>query len=164
MTTQSMTDLVLQHAPRSAMVERLASLCDRPDAPVYYFGCIERAGHYLWTRGTHGPRTDHDRERTLTLLFGGLDGVLCWSNAPARYSYERDETEGLALVTHRAGWTALAFWDRSVDKRGGCNSAFIAEGTLTFAQLVRRAKSRWPEVWARFSFEVVEVDASGRRL
>ena len=48
MTT--MKDLILTHAPRGAMARRLASLCVRPDAECYYFGCIERAGHYLWRK------------------------------------------------------------------------------------------------------------------
>ena len=154
--------LVAGHAPRSAMVERLASLCDRP-VDVLYFGCIGRAGHFLWSReGTGRPCTDR-RDRELAQRLGGLDGALCWNSKSGRYSHERDETEGLAFVTHREGWTALAFWDRSVDGRGACNSAFLAEGTLTFAQIVRHARLRWPEVWARFPFEIVEVDAGGRR-
>ena len=154
--------LVAGHAPRSAMIERLASLCDRP-VDVLYFGCIGRAGHFLWSReGTGRPCTDR-RDRELTQRLGGLDGALCWNSKSGRYSHERDETEGLAFVTHREGWTALAFWDRSVDHRGACNSAFVAEGTLTFAQIIRHARLRWPEVWARFSFDVVEVDAGGRR-
>ena len=162
MPDQTMAGLVAAHASRAAMAARLAELSDRP-VDVLYFGCIERAGHYLWSReGTGRPCTDR-RDRELAQRLGGLDGALCWNSKSDRYSHECDETEGLAFVTHREGWTALAFWDRSVDGRGACNSAFLAEGTLTCAQIVRHARQRWPEVWARFSFDVVEVDAGGRR-
>ena len=164
MPDQTMAGLVAAHASRAAMAARLAELSDRP-VDVLYFGCIERAGHYLWSReGTGRPCTDR-RDRELAQRLGGLDGALCWNSKSKRgqYSHERDETEGLAFLTHREGWTALAFWDRSVDHRGACNSAFLAEGTLTFAQIIRHARLRWPEVWARFSFEIVEVDAGGRR-
>jgi len=35
---------------------------------------------------------------------------------------------------------------------------------VTFAQIVRVARHRWPKIWARFSFPVVEVDAQGREV
>ncbi len=163
MPDQTMAGLVAAHASRAAMAARLAELSDRP-VDVLYFGCIGQAGHYLWRReGVDRPRMMSRDEDAMVRRLGGLDGALCWNSKSGRYSHERDETEGLAFVTHREGWTALAFWDRSVDHRSACNSAFVAEGTLTFAQIIRHARLRWPEVWARFSFDVVEVDAGGRR-
>jgi hypothetical protein len=67
---------------------------------------------------------------------------------------------GEALLHHRerAGvtWTALAFWDRSVDDRYGSNSVFILRGALSFEEAVTLAREQFPEVWARFSFTVRE--------
>lgn len=168
MTT--MKDLILTHAPRGAMARRLASLCVRPDAECYYFGCIERAGHYLWRKRDRGPEPAHDVENRIQLSLGApLDaagvGGLCWNSPKSKYreySYDRDETEGRALLTHRNGWTVVAFWDRSVDRRGACNSAFIVKGEMTFEQATRVARHRWPEVWARFTFDVVRVDEHGK--
>lgn len=172
-TDRTVHDLVRDLAPRREMVARLASLCWRPEAECYYFGCIERAGHFLWRRQGRGrPATAHDVEDSIqfAVLAAPLDaagvGGLCWNSPKSKqdgYSrYERDETEGRALLTQRNGWTAIAFWDRSVDRRGACNSAFIVKGELTFAQVVRIARHRWPEVWARFTFDVVEVDENGK--
>ena len=45
----------------------------------------------------------------------------------------------------------------SVDSRGNSNSAFIAEGTFTYDEMMTAAKAQWPEVWARFKFEVREA-------
>lgn len=161
----TMQDLILAHAPREQMAMRLAARCVRPDAECFYFGCIDGPGHFFHGqgRGCHAFRELEDR---LRLLFAGLDGTLCWNSPRSerdRYA-RRDEAEGRAFVTHRGGWTALAFWDRSVDRRGACNSVFFVRGTLTFAQIVRVARHRWPNIWSRFDFPVVEVDAQGREV
>ena len=163
--------LVLAHASRQQMARIIADLCVRPDAECFYFGCLDRPGHYLSTRRGRRVVDAWDAQDTLTRVFGGIDGKLCWNSPPPGdrgSSYDRDETEGLALITHRADksgdWTALAFWDRSVDRRGACNSAFFCRGQLTFAQMVRVARTVWPEVWARFNFPIVQVDRTGRRV
>ena len=154
--------LILSHAPREQMASRLAACSVRPDVECWYFGCTTGPGHFF-----NGPGTItrvRAMEEMLTELFGYFDGKLLWNsprNERDRYG-GRDETEGRAFITHRGGWTALAFWDRSVDRRGACNSAFFVQGTLTFAQIVRVARHRWPKIWARFTFDVVEVDEVGR--
>lgn len=162
-----MQDLIVAHAPPQQMAMRLAACCVRPDVDCFYFGCIDGPGHFFHGQG--GTTKVRALEDHLTALFDGLDsldGKLCW-NSPRRdhHRYDRrGETEGQAFVTHRGGWTALAFWDRSVDRRGASNSAFFVQGTLTFAQIVRVARHRWPKIWARFAFPVVEVDAQGREV
>lgn len=162
----TMKDLIISHAPRESMAARLAELAVRPATPCYYFGCIGRSGHFLWSAATGGvaAHASRDIEREICAVFGALDGTLCWNWRAGFYSCERDETEGRALLTHRTGWTAIAFWDRSVDRRGACNSVFLAPGTLTFNQIARLARHRFPQVWQRFGFPVVEVDATGREV
>lgn len=159
-----MDQLILAHATREQMVAQLASHCVRLDVECFYFGCMERAGHFMHGRDSGRARAV---EPVLVKVFGGIDTKLCWNSPRSRlhdYDPGRDETEGRAFVTHRDGWTALAFWDRSVDKRGGCNSAFFVKGTLTFAQIVRVARHHWPKIWSRFTFPVVEVDAQGQEV
>ena len=152
-----MQDLIKILAPREQMVARLVSLCWRPEVECYYFGYTERGGgHYLRERYGHaGDKLA--REAAAALGVADLDTALCW-NAGAR----REEIEGLALLTQRGGWSALAFWDRSGDARPGSNTAFLVRGTLTFEQIVRVARFRWPQIWRRFAFQVVQVDATGR--
>ncbi len=156
----SMLDLILAHAPRSAMARRLADV-SVPRVECFYFGCINEPGHFFNAQ----KRTRRDAYtigEAASAALGGLDGSLCW-NSPRteRDRYERrSEAEGLAFRTCRWGWTAVAFWDRSVDRRGACNSAFIVHGDLTFAQVIRAAR----QVWARFTFPVVEVDERGMEV
>jgi hypothetical protein len=75
------------------------------------------------------------------------------------------EIEGEALVHHKDGWTALAFWDRTVDKRGACCSVYLAEGIFTFEQMVEMAKERFSHRWNKMNFEVKAcIDGQPDRL
>lgn len=122
---------------------------------VYFFGVWDaRKGHFLVD--TTG-RTVHD-ERHAT-PWESHDAVLCpgyrgqYDNGP--------EVQGAAALHHRGGWTALAFWDRSVDTRGGCNSVFFAEGTYGPEAMVEIARAAFPRIWARFTFAVRIVERPG---
>lgn len=155
----TMQDLIVAHAPPQQMAMRLVALCWRPEVECYYFGYTERGGgHYL--RDWYGHAGDKlAREAAAALGVTDLDTTLCWNSGT-----RREEVEGLALLTQRGGWSALAFWDRSGDARPGSNTAFLVRGTLPFDQIVRVARHRWPQIWARFTFPVVEVDAQGREV
>jgi hypothetical protein len=124
-------------------------------AKFFYFGCMDQVGHHVFS----SPRAYEleDRRAVSDVLYRNpwgiaIDGGLCKSGA---------EQEGIALIHHKNGWTALAFWDRSVDKRGKSNSVFLAIGEFEFDQMVAMAKQFFPEVIARFPFEIKMV-ASGR--
>ncbi len=87
--------------------------------------------------GTTGAETTRHEQHLLLRLLG-------WNRAfPPR-------------LVHVQGWTALAFWDRSSDRRGGSNSAILAAGTLDFEAMVAIAADNFPSVWARITtaFEV----------
>jgi len=112
---------------------------------VFYHGCIREAGHFLW-------KSDDWQEYNPPADFPVPEGALDSYFLPPKLP----QTEGRAVVWASAKWTILAFWDRSVDTRGGCNSAFIIEGRHDFDSAVAAAKSAFPKVWARFKFAVVE--------
>lgn len=111
---------------------------------VRYYGCHEHPGHYMFVPGM---RNDYK------FLYNNPWGVqvdtgLCPGGL---------EIEGNALLHHKDGWTALAFWDRSVDKRGKSNSVFLAEGTFDFERMIDLAKEFFPEVMERIKFPIVEA-------
>ena len=109
---------------------------------VYYFGCIREAGHYMFK-----PNHSTDYDFTISNPWGyGIDSKLCPKD---------NDIEGHALIHKKDGWTALSFWDRSVDKRGGCNSNFLAEGDFTFDEMIALAKEKFPNVMGRFTFKIV---------
>lgn len=114
---------------------------------MFYYGPWNCPGHFLFSeqgrsvkrseRGTF-PWDEWDSEI-------GIDGKL---------QPQGDKTEGVALLHHKDGWTALSFWDYSVDVRGGCNSNYFAEGQFTFDEMVEMAKTRFAVRWNRMAFEV----------
>jgi len=69
-----------------------------------------------------------------------------------------EQIEGAALLHYKDGWTALSFWDRSIDKRSGCNSNFFAQGTHTFEEMLEIARAHFPAVMARFTFKIVPAE------
>jgi hypothetical protein len=120
---------------------------------VFYFGCIKVPGHYMFAspaaRTLVGRRAVDDFTRSNPWGYR-IDAKLCPSGP---------EIEGRALLHHKDGWTALSFWDRSVDRRGRCNSNFLAEGTHSFEKMLNLAGEHFPSVVARFEFPIVEVKA-----
>lgn len=103
-----------------------------------YFGCHKEPGHYVFGQGM--------RSRVPRYGSGDLsrfDGMLPPQTDTAPY---------IATVSRLGGWglTALAFWDYSVDKRGGCNSIVFAPSlTIAPADLLAEAQARFPEVFGR---------------
>lgn len=115
---------------------------------MYYFGPWDRPGHYCYDE--NGSSVRWNIEDTLPWLSkdnwvadGGLQpiGDLKYKN-------------GAALLHKKDGWTALAFWDNSVDRRRACVSVYLAEGDFTFEQMVEMAKARFAVRWNRMDFEV----------
>lgn len=105
-----------------------------------YFGCHRVPGHYVFKEGMRRHCRPYgsgmrDLER--------FDGML---------PPQGDSTAYLATVSRLEGWglTALAFWDYSVDKRGGCNSVVFAPSlTITPDELFIEAQKRFPQVFDR---------------
>lgn len=103
-----------------------------------YFGCHKVAGHYVFGEGMR-QRAQRYGSRDLARL----DGMLPPQTDTAPY---------IATISRLEGWgfTALAFWDYSVDKRGGCNSVVFAPSlTIAPADLLAEAQARFPEVFGR---------------
>lgn len=121
------------------------------DRIVLYFGCLGHPGHYL-----HGPRgstsqelANYAHEKKLPWTAPQLDSEFLEETIEGQY-----QPEGIATTVWRADWSALAFWDRSGDHRHNSRSVFLVHGQWGFEDLVRFAREAFPEIWARFSFEV----------
>lgn len=110
------------------------------DVEIYYFGCWDQGGHSLFD--PHGRSSSrHDQCHPFRYCDGALQPrqqIACvGSGIP------------LSSITHKDGWTAWGFWDRTFDTRGGSNSAFIAHGIFTEEQMRSLAREHFPTIWAR---------------
>ncbi len=117
-----------------------------------YFGCIGRAGHYWYSARLERVRSPKDCP-----FDDYIDGKL----PPAD-----DRSQGADALHHRDGWTAWAMWDYSVDRRGGCNCAFVAPGLWDLAAMKTIARQVFPGITARLEDALVasEDDALGTAL
>lgn len=113
---------------------------------TYYFGCWDgTVGHYL--KDPSGTHADWDRTP--------------WGiKIDARLAPTSTREEGIAKLHHKDNWTALSFWDYSVDHRGGCNSIFFAEGIFSFDEMIQIGKDSFPKIMERFDFPIVELQPS----
>lgn len=131
---------------------------------TFYFGCWRDAGHYLWHRGTDGsPIKMYDRGEAERRLLGSYPhsggertpGEIPWGyHLDGGLLNQRRTKQGEAVVEQRDGWTALSFWDYSVDSRGGSNSTFVFDELLEPARALELARTLWPPIFERFTFEV----------
>lgn len=132
---------------------------------AYFSGHMpgQQAGHYL--RATSTPPGQHlesiglagTREVEKILVPSMLDTYFLGRDG-------RQQTEGEAVLWVRMvpdPWTVLTFWDRSVDTRFGCCASFLLKGALDFATALETARAAFPQVFARFSFEIVPRPAKG---
>ena len=115
---------------------------------AFYFGCWNEPGHFLRSANGRTHHVDATLPDDFPLMWRILDGGLL---PPCR-----PQVEGIATFIHINGWTVLSFWDRSVDKRPGCNSAFLLRGIYTFDVACKAAAEMFPTVWGRFQFEIME--------
>ena len=126
---------------------------------MLYFGQWDQAGHYLVNETGHDVYGE--RRGNFPWSEGEIDGNLQpWSDGShGHHGYPRkaEAAQGVALIHHKNGWTALSFWDRSVDHRGACNSNYFAEGIFTFEEMVAMAKERFAFRWKKQMFQVVEA-------
>ena len=132
----------------------------------YYFGCQGQAGHYWWKPDKSWTWDNGVRqivgEALWNKVWPKIDGGFCpGASKDPKKPWQRTgpEVEGEALLHHVDGWSILSFWDRSVDKRGACNSNFIVRGEHTFEEVLKAARESFPQVLDRLKFEIKLVTA-----
>jgi hypothetical protein len=130
-----------------------------PPNKVYFFGCAKPfsdGGHYLYWRPFY---EDYELEKTIPWRLGELDGGLAPVRNPwCKDSYRRQECpQGVTSVTHKGGWTALSFWDRTGDSRGASSSTFLINRIVDFEQGIEYAKASWPQLFKRFEEAGLEL-------
>lgn len=156
---------------------------NKPPSRVYYFGCWNSTGHYLYAPGgaavrecqpewftTHGERRNVDA--TLApRRFKNSSVLTFYAEHPleAHYRIESKTVEcpqGEFLLHHLDnGFTALSWWDRTQgDTRGACNSTILLEGEHDVAAMLAALSKHFPHVVNNLTKVGVRlVDATERR-
>lgn len=118
---------------------------------MYYFGCGNGAGHYLWNQNwssTRGLPADFPLARFETLDAGLLPHG-------EQHGMADKQVEGRLRVWRTDGWVILTWWDRTVDTRFACNSSFVmrSEPDETVPALLRRGLEAFPKVAQPIKFQ-----------
>lgn len=160
MDREERTEIVLRsgrfdHVPVRAAVRLIDGDVDLSTPPVtrrFYGGCKRQPGHYLWAEKGSRPHTQYGPG--CPTPWEHWDGPLQPKGGPegkALLFYKREEGGPI--------WTALGFIDCSVDKRPGSHSVFFADSHLSFEDMLTDAREHWPDIFARFTFDIEEADA-----
>lgn len=119
---------------------------------VYFFGVWRKndAGHYLY----HPNGQTHISAKTIQPWGYAIDGKLCpeWDNKRTQSA-----AQGQGALHHLGGWTALAWWDQTGDRRDGSNSVLLAEGVWTTEDMLALGREHFPAQMARQTVPIVCV-------
>lgn len=129
---------------------------------AFYFGCVGHPGHFFYGPDGRHAYSAEIESAGIPWKEWEIDcklqpGCYHWRDGHWRHG---QEIEGAAALHHEDGWTALSMWDRSVDTRGGCNSAFLFEGTFTFEEAIALVREHFPSIVKRLQFEIVQAVAA----
>jgi hypothetical protein len=108
---------------------------------LFYFGCYGRSGHYL-----HVPSMEHAYGLMAHKYLEYLDGDLAPEGGQVQFKAQLWRLTGYTPTPY----SALSWWDRSVDKRPGSNSILFAPGhTVTAQGILDLAHRLYPKVMGR---------------
>lgn len=126
---------------------------------VYYFGAYSDVGHALYERpGVIGSPV---LRGSLPWSLADLDTGLCSGGHKGR------QVGGHSAIRYKSDrfgnvWTALAIWDKSIDRRENSNSVFLSQGTFTFEQMRELSRQQWAQRFERidswYHLKLVEQD------
>lgn len=159
--TKEVADRLMGEHEEHAMRSLLVFASERrgvEELNAYYFGTYRGVGHYLWMPGRFDPVTvPHFPAGSKPPPAVVVSRQIPWGTTPDGILNPKPEVEGEALLHHKDGWTAIAFANRTDDKRGGSNAVFMFDDTLSFDEAVEAMKHHFPQIVDKFSFEVREV-------
>ena len=124
---------------------------------VYYFGPLKESGHFLFHENGEKVYSFDRPGIGIPWKDEEIDGPLQPGHPEPGDRLQRRTRpmrEGETSLHHKDGWTALSFWDFTVDTRPGSSSTYIAKGEFTFEQMVELAKTHFTQRWAMMKFEV----------
>jgi len=125
-------------------------ICDREQPrECYYFGCKDSSkGHFLYDSSF---KQHCDMFWETVIPWTNVDSYLCPIG-------EHKHKEGHARLHWKNYYTALAFWDNSIDTRDNSNSVFITIGKYRFIEIVTISSKVFPDIWKRFDFKIRLVE------
>lgn len=106
-----------------------------------YARIVDNPYEYVpWGYAVDGGLAPHGEHKDVQGRAGFAQNVVVWDSATAEW------------------WSALSWWDRSVDVRPGSNATFVTDARVAPHALLQIAREGFPEVFARMKYEIVLPD------
>lgn len=105
-----------------------------PPEPIFFGIWSDRPGHGFHVKGGRSAGLPHG-------WISRIDSLL-----PPQVA---GQPMHKGTLTYMHGWSIIAVWDRTVDKRPGSNAAFILPGRLTWKDACAIAQRAFPDQWVR---------------
>ena len=132
---------------------------------ILFYGCWSDSGHFMYNRHGATPRWNK-REGGVTDRF---EAVVPWGfrvdgHLAPRTGGGGEAPNGVAGFHQNVAWvscpgeevwSALSWWDNSVDKRGGSCATFLADRRCTPSELLTEAQEAFPQIFARFKYAII---------
>ncbi len=109
---------------------------DTSKIDFFFFGRRDEPGH-----GCHCPKTGNFSYYHRPDPFG--------SNLDSGYAPKDSAVQFRCSLVQKDGWTLIAFWDNTIDKRGKSNAAFVAKGLLSFDEILEKAETSCPRLFEK---------------
>lgn len=106
---------------------------------LFYLGCINKAGHYLW-KDQDTEDSYYGNKEIPEHILSKLDTGFCPKDTAVI---------GFVQRTNIDDWVILSWWDRSVDSRPGSHSTFAAQGFKNMGELQSEMRNKFPVVFSR---------------
>lgn len=140
---------------------------------ILFHGCgMREVGHYWWAPGMissgafrrrHNDRLEDDPYRYVPWGFS-VDGGL----APQG---DRLHVEGQGAFAQSGRfigtleeewWSAISWWDNSIDKRPASNATFVIDQRVSAAELLVATEAKFSEVLGRMKYDIEFFPALGK--
>jgi hypothetical protein len=127
-----------------------------------YWGAWGRYGGHSFHAAVHHPsnvRPEDDVPAQWRRSPSSLWPKLCPPDfaLQSHEAREASEPQGVAVLHHLDGWTALAFYDRTFDTRYGCGAVFFLRGDLVFAAALAKAREAFDVLFRLFKHPVIPL-------
>lgn len=127
-----------------------------------YWGAWGRYGGHCFHAAVHHPlnvRPEDSIPAAWRRSPSSLWPKFCGEHFPLLGSAERalSEPEGVAVVHHLDGWTALAFYSRTFDVRYGCGAVIFLRGDLVFSAAIAKARESFDVLFRLLKHPIIPL-------
>lgn len=125
------------------------------EAGHYWFGPGMVTGRCMALRRHHDNRIEDDPYRFVPWAYS-VDGHIAPQGKLLHVEGAAAFAQSIRFIgtTEEECWSAISWWDNSVDKRPASNATFVIDQRVSAVALLDAARVTFPEVLGRMKYEI----------